>query len=181
MIDHTQHDTNRQADVWVPSTRSGYVDFIYRPELWMIYNVQRFGNWICFRLQVRRKHILCWVHWLRLALSKGPTKCLSPRMKMETNPFSETLCFLGTLNSGRRTKHGDSECYKSSSESVAFQHSLNIYILCMRLNLMFVHQPDHCSSGISFYTVGEIYFYIVTRYWVSKALPVRGLNVVNLI
>jgi hypothetical protein len=36
------------------------------------------------------------VHWLRLALSKGPnTKYVSsPHLRTETDPLSETLCFL---------------------------------------------------------------------------------------
>jgi hypothetical protein len=52
-------------------------------ELWNLsfarnskYNkTQCFGNSICFRSQVRGgRHLLCWVQWLRLALSKGPDR-----------------------------------------------------------------------------------------------------------
>jgi hypothetical protein len=33
---------------------------------------QRFGSWLCFRLQVKKEGRGSWVQWLRLALSKGP-------------------------------------------------------------------------------------------------------------
>jgi hypothetical protein len=61
---------------------------------------QRFGNWICFRPQVRgieTPNLLDPLEkGLRLALSKGPNKVgvSSPHLRTETDTFSETLCFL---------------------------------------------------------------------------------------
>jgi hypothetical protein len=42
------------------------------------------------------RHLLCWDHWLRLALSKGPNRVgvSPPHLRTETNAISETLCFL---------------------------------------------------------------------------------------
>jgi hypothetical protein len=73
---------------------------------------RRFGNWICFRPQMRGRdkererdthtHILCWVHQKELIsitgpdLSKGPNRvCVSPpHLRTEIDPVSEALCFL---------------------------------------------------------------------------------------
>jgi hypothetical protein len=65
-----------------------FLDFFHRPAFW------RLENWICFRPQVRGK-TLSWVQWSRLALSKGPSwvSVFSPRLRKETDPVSETLCF----------------------------------------------------------------------------------------
>jgi hypothetical protein len=39
------------------------------------FEMQHFENWVCFCLQVRGgKHLLCWVKWLKLALSSGPKR-----------------------------------------------------------------------------------------------------------
>jgi hypothetical protein len=52
---------------------------------------KRFGNWICFRLQVRwGRHLLCWV--------------LQKELTSITAPVSENFCFLVTHNSGRWAK-----------------------------------------------------------------------------
>jgi hypothetical protein len=47
---------------------------------------RRFGNWICFRLQVSGEDILSWAELSR---------CLLPlHLRMETDPVSEASCFL---------------------------------------------------------------------------------------
>jgi hypothetical protein len=43
------------------------------------------------------RHIFCWVQRLRLALSKGPNRVgVSPHLRTETDPVSETSCFLSS-------------------------------------------------------------------------------------
>jgi hypothetical protein len=43
---------------------AGFLDFIHHPVFW---GAQRFGNWICFRCQVRgERHFFCWVLGLML-------------------------------------------------------------------------------------------------------------------
>jgi hypothetical protein len=47
-------------------------------------------------LRWNERHLLCWVQWLRWALSKGPNRVsvsLS-HLRTETDPVYETLCFL---------------------------------------------------------------------------------------
>jgi hypothetical protein len=75
------------------------------------WKAQPFGDWIHFRLQVRgRRHLLCCVPKKELtsitgALFKEHNRVSpSPRLKMETDPFSGTMCFPITYNSGRRWK-----------------------------------------------------------------------------
>jgi hypothetical protein len=71
------------------------LDFVHRPDFYK-QKTQHFGNWICFRLQARGGgHLL----YRRTKSLPFHGRCQSrvgapPRLKMETDPVSETLCFL---------------------------------------------------------------------------------------
>jgi hypothetical protein len=56
---------------------------------------ERFGSWICFRPQVRGRHLLWWVPYNELtsitALCKWPNRVgVSPHLRPQTNAVSET-------------------------------------------------------------------------------------------
>jgi hypothetical protein len=79
--------------------------FVHRTEFRMTrkHDVQKTG---CYRSKINgMSHLLCWVLWkeltngpmIEVVLSTGPNRAfvsLSSHLKMETDPVSETLCFL---------------------------------------------------------------------------------------
>jgi hypothetical protein len=68
------------------------------------YGKTKFRNFVAFPSSGGgRKTLLCWVP--RLALSKGHKRIMSssPHLRTETDPISETCCFLVFKNSGRWT------------------------------------------------------------------------------
>jgi hypothetical protein len=77
---------------------TGVSDFIHRPDSNNYKKEEeqtwRFGNWICFRPQVRGDtYSVGSLQWLRLALSKGSNRIgVSPHLRTETDPASETSC-----------------------------------------------------------------------------------------
>jgi hypothetical protein len=66
--------------MWMTLEITGFVDFAHRSEFY-ITKTQRFGNWLCFHLQVREKR-----HSLVCLLGRAELDHW-----METNPVSETL------------------------------------------------------------------------------------------
>jgi hypothetical protein len=98
------------------------------------WKAQRFGNWICFRPQVRGgRHLLCWIpcphlnQWLRLAFSKGHNRVsvsFPSYLRTEIDPVPETLFFFWYLElwmMDKAQKHSNSEWYAPNSESFRFK------------------------------------------------------------
>jgi hypothetical protein len=69
-------------------------------------NPQRFENWIGFRVLVRGGRHTLWIWWFRLDPSKVPNRVGVSllRLRTETDPVSETLCFLAIQNFWRWAK-----------------------------------------------------------------------------
>jgi hypothetical protein len=76
----------------------------------------------------RGRHLLCWVHWNYLTPTTGSgvsslqrthhSSYLQPLYpRMETDPVSETLCYLDYQTMDKIQKPSNPECYTSSSES----------------------------------------------------------------
>jgi hypothetical protein len=55
----------------VSNTQNHWVCALYLSDILNNYKTQLFGNWICFRVQIRRVIV---AQWLRLASSKGPNR-----------------------------------------------------------------------------------------------------------
>jgi hypothetical protein len=89
------------------------LDFVYRPDFYK-QKTQRFGNWICFRLQANG--IACGKASFWFFCRVGAP----PRLKKETDPVSETLCFLFVeiRTMDKVQKLNSNECYTPSSEPV---------------------------------------------------------------
>jgi hypothetical protein len=95
---HTQNKTQTKH-----LTISAFINFVHRPEFRIVrkYNVSETGSVSIFRLEERDAYS---VGSLRNGLtpitgSKGFNVSL-PHLKRETDPFSETLCFLVIYNYG---------------------------------------------------------------------------------
>jgi hypothetical protein len=89
------------------SSITGFLDFVHLPKL----KIQ--GN-TTFRKQLQG---------LRLALSKGPNRVgvTSTHLREETDPVSETSCFLiFRIQMDKVHKPSTPECYISASESFSF-------------------------------------------------------------
>jgi hypothetical protein len=83
-----------------------FSDFVHRPDSKELEDKNTtFRKLDLFPSSGEGRHLLL-VQWLRLTLSKGPNRvCVSPHLRTETDPVSETSCLTSdSLESGRWTK-----------------------------------------------------------------------------
>jgi hypothetical protein len=86
---------------------------------------------------VSKLHNITVVQWLRLALSRGPsTVCVSPDLRTETDPVSETPRFSSNyLESGRWRKSKNPVTVCCSWISIVFQHYIKIILFVMLITV----------------------------------------------
>jgi hypothetical protein len=88
-------DTPDNCELFYSGRITGFSNFANRPDYKQLEEkTRRFGNWMCFRPQVRGDTYSVGSQWLRLALFKGPKRVgVSPHLRTETDPVSDMSCF----------------------------------------------------------------------------------------
>jgi hypothetical protein len=130
---------------------------------------QRFGNWICFRPQVRRETpTLLW----RVGTQHGRRP--SPHLSTETDPVSKTLfsSYLECWTMDKAQKPSNSECYTPSSESFSFCQECYFYLTYEGEESPGVadYWQRFRPGNLAVWTHALLHFILQGRYWGRAAL-----------
>jgi hypothetical protein len=108
-----------------------FLDFFHRP-VFQKKKTRRFGNWICFRPQVKvgRRHLLSWAPYRELISITGP-------------PVSETSCFLEYRTMEKVQKNSVNSVQHTASSKSFQVYSRVVSVLLVSLLATYLAEPLH--------------------------------------